>query len=121
MADDRVTILELRERVARFVHEREWERFHHAKDLAMALSIEASELLEAYLWKERADADTLEGPLRAAVADELADVFIYGLSFANAMGLDLSDAILAKIAKNEAKYPVEAFRGRAPQGHTGPP
>ena len=114
MADDHVTMLEMRERVARFVHEREWEPFHTPKDLAIALSIEASELLERFLWRSDAAAGGLTGPDREAIADELADVFIYGLSFADAMAFDLSDSILTKIAKDETKYPVDRFRGRAP-------
>ena len=79
----------------------------------MAISIEASELLEIFLWREPELPADLLAEDRSAVEEELADVFIYGLSLANALGMDLSDAILAKLKKDEAKYPPDRFRGRA--------
>jgi len=114
MADATVTVGLLRERVARFVKERDWGRFHNPKDLAIATLIEAAELLERFLWGDPSPPSQLSGEDREAVAEELADVLIYGLSLANALSLDVSDAILAKIAKNEAKYPADRVRGRAP-------
>src|SRR5467141_1386615 len=104
MVDATTSVGELRERVRQFVHARDWERFHAPKDLAMAISIEASELLELFLW---------QGSGSSAVADELADVLIYGLSLANALEMDLSEAMLAKLKKDEAKYPPDRYRGRA--------
>lgn len=113
MSDATVTVGELRERLDRFVKERDWGAYHNLKDLSMALSIEASELLERFLWKEPPITDRLAPEDRQAIADELADVIIYGLHLSNALGLDLSDAVLAKIRKNAAKYPVDRFKGRA--------
>ena len=113
MVDATTSVGRLREHVRQFVHARDWERIHTPKDLAMAISIEASELLELFLW------DGLEAPPqmpsedRTAVGDELADVMIYGLSLANVLDIDLSDAILSKLKKDEAKYPADRFRGRA--------
>ncbi len=114
MTDGTVTVAQLRERVRRFVAAREWERFHNPKDVAMALSIEASELMERFLWRPAADARGLDPAEREAVADELADVVIYALSLANAMELDLSDAVLRKMDRNEARYPPDRFKGVAP-------
>jgi len=114
MVDATATVGELRERVARFVKARDWERFHNPKDVAIALSIEASELLERFLWREPAPPSHLTAEERVAIADELADVLIYGLSLGNALGIDVSDAILAKVAKNEARYPEDRVRGRPP-------
>lgn len=114
MADATATVGDLRERVRTFVRERDWERFHHPKDLAIALSIEASELLERFLWQPSSNQASLDDVDRRALSDELADVVIYALGFANALDIDLSDAVRAKIAKNEVKYPADRFRGRAP-------
>lgn len=113
MVDSDTSVAQLRERVRRFVHARDWERFHSPKDLAMAISIEASELLEIFLWREPASPATWSPEVRDAVGEELADILIYGLSLANALDLDLSDAILAKLKKDEAKYPPDQYRGRA--------
>lgn len=113
MSDAQTTVAELRQLVAAFVAEREWQRFHDPKNLAMAISIEAAELMEHFQWQR---SDDLPGHLasaeiRSAVADELADVTCFALAFANAIDLDLSAAIRAKMKKNAAKYPPETFRG----------
>jgi len=111
--DDSTTVGALRDEVRRFVEERDWRRFHNPRDVAMGISVEAAELLERFLWrsdKESADPAVAGSP---EVADELADVVIYCLSFADAAGIDVSDAVRAKLAKNAVKYPAEAWRGRA--------
>jgi NTP pyrophosphatase (non-canonical NTP hydrolase) len=113
MADDATTVRALRERVAAFVHARDWEPFHVPKELAVAMSVEVSELLERFLWRAPAGPSTLSQDERDGIAEELADVLIYGLSLGNALDLDVSDVILAKLAKDETKYPVDRFRGRA--------
>ena len=79
----------------------------------MAISIEASELLERFLWRGLGTLAELSSEDRSAIAEELADVLIYGLSLANALDMDLSEAILAKLKKDEAKYPSDRYRGRA--------
>jgi NTP pyrophosphatase (non-canonical NTP hydrolase) len=100
--------------MARFVREREWEKFHSPKNLAMALVAEAAELMEHFLWVDgdasRAVVD--EPGRRDAIADELADVAGVVFALCNALNLDLSDCVSAKMAKNELKYPVEKCRGR---------
>ncbi len=113
MVDATTSVGELREHVRQFVHARDWERFHSPKDLAMAISIEASELLELFLWRESGTPAELSSEDRSAVAEELADVLIYGLSLANTLKMDLSEVMLAKLKKDEAKYPPDRYRGRA--------
>lgn len=97
----------LTELVKAFVDERDWDQFHNPKDLALALSIEASELNEAFLWKRAEDAKPEK------VREELADVFIYALLLARKYGFDVSIIVKEKIAANAAKYPVEKSKGTA--------
>ncbi|WP_238710469.1 MazG-like family protein [Oceanipulchritudo coccoides] len=111
MSDRETTLLEIKSRVLEFVRVRDWERFHSPKNLSMALAAEAAELMEHFLW------DTPEASIERAeneaVADELADIVIYAIEFANITGIDLSKAIENKMAKNAEKYPVEKARGNA--------
>jgi NTP pyrophosphatase (non-canonical NTP hydrolase) len=86
---------------------RDWGQFHNPKDLALALSIEAAELNEAFLWKKSEEADMDK------VREELADVFAYALLLAHRCGLDVYEIVKAKVAKNEEKYPVEKSKGSA--------
>ena len=104
----------MRRQLAEFVAAREWQRYHYAKNLAMAIAIEAAELMEHFQWVRNDElAELLADPARrAAVADEVADITCFVLGLANALGLDLSDAVAAKMRKNEARYPVSEFRGR---------
>jgi len=90
-----------------FRDERDWEKFHNSKDLALALSIEASELLELFLWKEN------ENFNKSKLEDELADVMMYAILLANKNNIDLNSIILSKIEKNKEKYPVEKAKGRS--------
>ena len=113
--DSRTTVAELKAHVMAFVHERDWEQFHAPKNLSMALAAEAGELMEHFLWAS-ADQSRLivrDDTKRAKIAEELADVVIYALEFANATGLDIAAAIEAKVATNAKKYPVEKARGRS--------
>jgi len=112
--DDRMPIAELRRLVEGFVREREWEKFHRPKSLAMSIAIEAAELMELFQWPSDANAKRLikESRMRRAVTDELADVVIYCLAFANRTGIDLSSAVVRKLVKNRRKYPARRYRGR---------
>ncbi len=102
----------LREEVSKFVKERQWTKYHVPKDLSMAIAIEVSELMELFLWKQVSAADITKDPiLKEKVGDEIADIFIYLLSLVNALGLDLSDLVTMKIAKNRKKYPASEFQG----------
>ena len=96
-------ILKLRQ----FRDERDWKQFHNPKDLSLALSIEASELLEVFLWKSSEDADV------GKVKEELADVLAYAFLLADSYDLDISEIVLEKIGKNELKYPVNKAKGTA--------
>jgi NTP pyrophosphatase (non-canonical NTP hydrolase) len=115
LTDSTTTISDLRERVLAFVHEREWEQFHAPKNLSMALAAEAAELMEHFLWSTPEESRTVaaDPARRAKIAEELADVVIYALEFANATGLDVAASIESKIAANARKYPVEKSRGRS--------
>ena len=115
MNDATTTTAELKARVLAFVRERDWEQFHSPKNLSMALAAEAAELMEHFLWATpEASREVAQDPVkRAKIAEELADVVIYALEFANATGLDVAAAIEAKMAANAKKYPVEKARGRA--------
>ncbi len=115
LTDSASSVAELKARVLAFVRERDWEQFHSPKNLSMALAAEAAELMEHFLWAtpEQSRAIANDPVKRAKIAEELADVAIYALEFANATGLDLAAAIEAKMAANARKYPVEKAKGRA--------
>jgi NTP pyrophosphatase (non-canonical NTP hydrolase) len=114
MPDNRTTVAMLREAMVRFVAERDWEQFHSPKNLAMALAAEAAELMENFLWIDNdASRDLVRDPTQlGAIADEIADVAGVIFALCNALGLDLSDAVASKMARNVLKYPVEKCRGR---------
>ena len=94
-------------RLRQFRDDRDWKQFHNPKDLSLALSIEASELLELFLWKSPEQADV------SKVKEELADVIAYALLLADSYELDVEQIVLDKIALNEKKYPVSKARGTA--------
>jgi NTP pyrophosphatase (non-canonical NTP hydrolase) len=114
MADASATVAVLKAAVQRFADERAWEPFHSPKNLSMALAAEAAELMEHFLWEDsEASRGVVGDPVRlGAVAEELADVACLVLNLSNVLGIDLSDAVAAKMAKNEQKYPAEMYRGR---------
>lgn len=113
--DSATTIGEIKQQVMAFARERDWEQFHSPKNLSMALAAEAAELMEHFLWAtpEQSREIAANPAKRGSIADELADVVIYALEFANATGLDLTASIEAKMVANGKKYPVEKARGRA--------
>lgn len=113
MPDHDTTLDALKKRVLQFARERDWEQFHTPKNLSMALSAEAAELMEHFLWCSTETSQTLASdPLKAAkIKEELADVVIYALEFANITGIDLSEAIKDKMAMNALKYPVDKAKG----------
>jgi NTP pyrophosphatase (non-canonical NTP hydrolase) len=114
MSDRTTTISELRELIRAFVEERDWRQFHSPKNLSMALAIEAAELMEHFQWisVEASRELALDDAKRAAAGEELADVIAYGFALANELGLDVSETIRDKMAKNIQKYPADEFRGR---------
>jgi NTP pyrophosphatase (non-canonical NTP hydrolase) len=115
MTDADTTLADLRQHVTDFVAARDWEQFHTPRNLSAAIVIEAAELLELFQWlTDSQGAAAMEDEVeRAAVADELADVLIYAVSLANALEVDLSTAVFDKLERNERRFPVERWRGRA--------
>lgn len=101
------TIDDLIKELTEFRDARDWKQFHNSKDLALALSIEASELLELFLWKGNEDCN------KERLEEELADVFMYGLLLAEKNNLNVAEIISKKIAQNNEKYPVEKAKGTA--------
>lgn len=100
-------LLDLQREAIAFRDERDWAQFHNAKDLAAGLSIEASELLECFLWKDAKSAEP------AKIREELADVIVYALLLAHEAQIDIPSAVREKLAKNALKYPVDKAKGRA--------
>jgi len=109
MSADRLA--ELQRRLAEFAAARDWDRFHSPKNLAMALSVEAAELVEELQWLTEEQSRALEPERHARVRLEAADVLIYLLRLADKLGLDLLRAADDKIALNERKYPADRVRG----------
>ena len=114
MPDTSTTVASLKDAMRRFVAERDWEQFHSPKNLVMGLSVEAAELMEHFLWVDtEASRQVAQDPARLGeVADEMADVACYLLALCNTLGIDLSEAVLAKLARTALKYPAEKYRGR---------
>ena len=98
-----------------FVAERDWQQFHDPKNLTMLLASEVGELVAEYRWVagDAADAHSRDAASRARIADEIGDVGIALLLLCDRTGIDLADAIAAKLAKNRGRYPVETARGKA--------
>lgn len=107
---------QIRLRIRAFAEAREWERFHTPKNLAMALAVEAAELMEPLQWlttDEAAEVGTSDPETLAAVTDELADVAIYLVRLADVLGVELPAAIDRKLERNAERFPVDTVRGRA--------
>lgn len=113
MGDTQTTLHDLKEKMATFVREREWEKFHTPKNLSMSIAIEAAELMEHFQWLTAEESMSLPPDALAAIGEELADIVIYSLSLSNVLGLDLSETVLAKMEKNVRKYPSDKVRGKS--------
>ena len=100
-------IEEIIQELLKFRNERDWEQFHNPKDLALALNVEAGELLELFLWKNFEDAN------KEKIKEELADVFAFAFLLADKYKLNVKEIVLDKIIKNGEKYPVEKAKGTA--------
>jgi NTP pyrophosphatase (non-canonical NTP hydrolase) len=98
---------DLKQKIVKFTQERDWDQFHNGKDLALALSIEAAELNEAFLWKDAKDVNIDK------VKEELADIFNYAILMADKYNLDIKQIVLDKLKRNAEKYPVEKAYGSA--------
>lgn len=111
--DNERRIHELKEKIKEFCDARDWDQFHNAKELAIALSIEASELLEIFRWKTREEVDELfkDESKKEEIEDELADILYFLVRIAQKYDLDLSEALDRKMEKNNNKYPVDKAKG----------
>jgi NTP pyrophosphatase (non-canonical NTP hydrolase) len=98
---------EIIQALLKFRNERDWEQFHNPKDLALAINVEAGELLELFLWKNSDEAKVEK------IREELADVFAYAFMLAEKYNFDVKEIILEKIKKNAEKYPIDKARGTA--------
>jgi NTP pyrophosphatase (non-canonical NTP hydrolase) len=109
------SIVDLVAAVCRFRDARDWTQFHTPKNLAAAIAIEAAELQERFLWKTDAEVsrDLADAAKKAGVAEEIADVVMFAMLLGDRLGIDLAEAISAKLAANEQKYPVQLARGNA--------
>lgn len=114
MKDQAVTLADLKRAVLEFAQAREWEQFHSPKNLSMAIAAESAELMEHFLWADSEQSrGIVQGEKRSRIEEELADVIIFALEFANMADIDLATAIEQKMALNGKKYPVEKARGRS--------
>lgn len=104
---------EIMEKLMQFRHERDWEKFHTPKNLSMGLAIEASELMQEFLWKNDDEVSEKIKNSPESVVDEIADVAVYLMMLSHDIGINLFDAIENKMKKNAAKYPVEKCKGKA--------
>ncbi len=106
--DDQTTVKQLRDQMRDFVKARDWEKYHQPKNLAMSIAIEAAELMEHFQWlNDQAVTDQLKNPqTKEQIAEELADIIHYCLSFANATQIDISEAVSQKMLKNQSRFPI---------------
>lgn len=113
MNDKTTKISRLKSLVGKFVRERDWEKFHSPKNLAMSISVEAAELMEIFQWLDTKEAALLlKKPKKAEhIKEELADILIYLISFCNLNKIDLAAIVADKLRKNKARFPAKQVRG----------
>ena len=112
--DQKTTIKILKDILKKFRDDRDWKQFHNPKDLSIAISIEANELLELFLWKNKKDITKKildDKEFREEAGKELADIMIFCINFANSVNFDITDIILNKIEESNKKYPIEKAKG----------
>ncbi len=102
----------LQDRIVQLRNDRDWQQFHTPKDMAISLSLEASEVLELFQWKSHEEIEQYLKTHKQDLSDELADVLAYLLLIANDLDIDLPQAFEKKMQKNEAKYPVAKAKGK---------
>ena len=122
-SDSTVTLAILKRKMAEFVADREWQKFHLPKNLAMSLAVEAAELMELFQWRTPDEIDALvcDRGFRERLAEEMADILAFLLSLANVTDTDLSGAFEQKMASNERKYPADKVRGTYSKPSSDPP
>jgi len=113
--DANTTINELKEEIKNFIKKRDWEKYHNLKDLAESICIEAAELLEIFQWRKIEEIEKLieDEKFKIKISEEIADIIIYLLNMSESAKIDITKAVLNKIKKNEGKYPIEKYYGKA--------
>jgi NTP pyrophosphatase (non-canonical NTP hydrolase) len=106
-----MNLKEIMKKILDFRDKRDWQQFHDPKNLAQAISIEAAELQEVFLWSDVKESRKIAAEKKQEISGELADIFIFSLLFAHETGVDMETAILEKIKLNDKKYPVEKSKG----------
>lgn len=106
-------IKQLLQRIREFAEQRDWQQFHSPKNVSMALSVEAAELLEHFQWMTEAESKNVKSEQKVEIADEAADVFLYLLRLCDELDIDLVQSAHQKIDKNALKYPIEKSKGNA--------
>jgi NTP pyrophosphatase (non-canonical NTP hydrolase) len=111
--DEYVDFEKLKERIRKFVRERDWDKYHNPKDLAIAIAVEAGELLELFEWMKESEAEKVkENPqLMERIKSELADVLNLCIRMADKLELDIANIVLNKLKEAERKYPKEKYKG----------
>ena len=103
----------IKKEIKDFVDERDWEQFHTPKNLSMALSVEASELLEIFQWQKAEEYKNATEEQREMIKDEIADIFYYLVRISDKLDINIEEALLNKMKKNKEKYPKESVKGKA--------
>jgi dCTP diphosphatase len=112
-ASGRIGVNDLRDAIKTFIGERDWEQFHSPKNLAIALSVEVTEVVEHFQWLTEEQSTNLPPEQRAEVRAEIGDVTIYLVELADKLGIDLVEAAKAKLEVNAKKYPADLVKGKA--------
>jgi len=99
--------------IENFVNERDWDQFHSPKNLSMALSVEASELVEIFQWLNNKDIEEDKNKIHDAVKDEVVDIFYYVVRMCQKMDINLEEAFYEKMKKNKSKYPSDIYKGKS--------
>ena len=103
----------VKKEIKRFVDERDWEQFHTPKNLSMALSVEASELLEIFQWQKADEYKKANKKQKEMIKDEIADIFYYLVRISDKLDIDIEKAFIKKMKKNRKKYPKRLVKGKA--------
>ena len=112
MSQEQLDLTNLKKKLRNYANERNWRQFHSPKNLSMALSVEASELVEIFQWVSEEESSKMgSGPKAKAIRDEVADVMLYLVRLSDILGIDIPSAIDEKIKENESKYPPEKSWG----------
>jgi len=113
--DKDTPIIEIKQWIKEFDRARDWDQYHHPKELAISISLEAAELLENFQWKVNQSLDSMKADdkIMKSLKNELADIIIYSLNFANQLDIDVSNAIKEKLEENDRKYPANLVKGKS--------